>query len=138
RLGEAAGRRQRDAGGGAGESREIRLGRAGLLEVEPREPQDGAGGKQEDREPVPVVAVEDGEVHDQSGREPERDRVDERIELLAELRTGVRRARDLSIERVTRAAEQYEHAGLDELPARGGDDREDAEEEVPQRESARE
>ena len=138
RLAEPVVRRQRDAGGGTRQPLEVGLRRTSLLDVEPREAHHRAGGEQEHGQPVPARLIEHGEVHDQPGREPERDRVDERVELLAELRAGVGRARHLAVERIARPAEQHVHACLDELLPRGGDDREDAEEEVAERESARE
>ena len=62
-----------------------------------------------------LCLVEHGEVHDQPGREPEGDRVHERVELLAELGSGIRRAGHLPVEGIARAAEQHVHAGLDEV-----------------------
>ena len=48
-------------------------------------------------------------------REAERDRVDERVELLAESAAGARRARDAPVERVGDAAEDDERRRRREL-----------------------
>ncbi len=76
-----------------------------------------------------------GEVDDHRGREAERDRVDQRVEFLAEPAPAVGGARHAPVERVGDAAEDDVRDGAREVAARGGDDREDAEEQIGEREA---
>jgi hypothetical protein len=70
----------------------VRLLAPRLLDVEARQANHGAHREHEAEDPIPPRLIEDGEVDDHRGREAERDRVDQGVELLAEATPAVGRA----------------------------------------------
>src|SRR4029077_12368010 len=81
--------------------------------------------------------VELEEVHDERRGHPERDEIDQRVELLAEAAAGLGQPRDPTIEHVEDTGEDDEPAGPPEVAVVGRDDGPEAEEEVGQGKGAR-
>src|SRR5215831_1319458 len=114
---------------------EVGLRATRLLDVEARQPHDGARREDEDEQPLPrTVRLGRRQIHDERRREAERDRVDERVELLAKAAAGTCRARDASIERVGDATKHDERWSRRDVLADGKHNRVDAAEEIEERE----
>ena len=77
RLTEPVIRGEGQTGRGTGKAVEVRFRAPRLLDVEAREADDSGAGVEEDEEPLPVLGVEHGEVHDHRRGEAEGDGVDE-------------------------------------------------------------
>ena len=137
-LAEPVVRGEGPSGRGRGEAGEVRLLAPRLLDVEARQANHGAHREHEAEDPIPPRLIEDGEVDDHRGREAERDRVDQGVELLAEATPAVGGASDAPVEGIGHTPEDDVRHRPREVAARRGDDREDAEEQVRQREPVRE
>src|SRR5688500_17887028 len=96
----------------------VSLRSAGLLDIEPREPDGGTCHVKKYDQPVPAFAVENGVIHDQRGGETKRDDVDKRIELRAKTRSAAGSARDSAIKSVGNSPQDDQQSGEIELSAR--------------------
>src|SRR5215471_18592396 len=90
--------------------REIGLGLAGLY-VEARQSQRAANQEQERSSPTCVMQIRDLAVSpgksQHRGSHAERNHIGNRVQLKAELRSGVRHARDAAIQKVKQRCETY-------------------------------
>jgi hypothetical protein len=105
--------------------------------LKPREPHHGTRSEEKDEDPVEPVLTKHGEVHDHRRSKPKRDGINQRVEFLAELASGVRRPRHAAVDCVG-------HGAPDDVPHRAGKiaprrrhDGEHAKEQIQQSESVR-
>ncbi|MGC4118944.1 MAG: hypothetical protein QM765_31130 [Myxococcales bacterium] len=103
-------------------------------DVEARQPQHAAQRVEDgDGQPGDPQVLERARVDEEGGRDAEGDGVGERVELHAELAGRVEHPRDPAVEHVAQRGREEQVAGVLEPALRGGDDPQEAEHDVRQR-----
>src|SRR2546426_1320425 len=130
--------RQRHSGGGRGKPDERRLGGAGLCHVEARQPDRRRHDVEEAEDPLRLAGVgEDERVDQECGRDAEADDVHQAVELRPEMAAGVGEPGHAAVQRVEDPREEDVPARAIELATAGQNHGPDPEEQIEQREQAR-